>query len=249
MSRHKSLREFPLPLFCHRHPRVLATLEHVADVMVQRLCIYSSRGSRRGNVRTLLNIFTVFLLSGLWHGAKMHFVAWGIYWGILMVAYRIIGTRKTETAVRSYSMPFTLFVTAIGWGLFVSPSIMEAASIIARCALPLAVSAVLATGMIIAWRKFGARLRLMTRWGFAVLAATAVFTSLAYEPASIFVARNYIWAFIAIMFALEWRSRRHDFPMERMPQSGWMRYGLYWLCIILVLTSGYSEMPFIYFQF
>ncbi len=206
-------------------------------------------GSRRGNVRTFLNIFTVFLLSGLWHGAKMHFVAWGIYWGILMVAYRIIGTRKTETAVRSYSIPVTLFVTAIGWVLFVSPSIMEAASIIARCALPLAVSAVLATGMIIAWRKFGARLRLMTRWGFAVLAATAVFTSLAYEPASIFVARNYIWAFIAIMFALEWRARRLYFPMERMPQSGWMRYGLYWLCIILVLTSGYSEMPFIYFQF
>ena len=34
-------------------------------------------GNRRGKVRTLVNLFIVFLVTGLWHGANWQFVAWG----------------------------------------------------------------------------------------------------------------------------------------------------------------------------
>lgn len=42
-------------------------------------------GSRKGKVRTLFNIFMVFFLSGLWHGANWTYVAWGTMQGLLVV--------------------------------------------------------------------------------------------------------------------------------------------------------------------
>jgi D-alanyl-lipoteichoic acid acyltransferase DltB (MBOAT superfamily) len=42
-------------------------------------------GNRVGGIRALFNVFVVAALSGLWHGAAWHFVAWGVYHGVLMV--------------------------------------------------------------------------------------------------------------------------------------------------------------------
>lgn len=43
-------------------------------------------GSRRGNVRTYINLFLVFAVSGLWHGASWNYVIWGMLHGILVVS-------------------------------------------------------------------------------------------------------------------------------------------------------------------
>ena len=45
-------------------------------------------GNRRGKARALINVFVVFLVSGLWHGANWTFVLWGALHGV----YQIIGT-------------------------------------------------------------------------------------------------------------------------------------------------------------
>nr|MCR4990941.1 MBOAT family protein [Lachnospiraceae bacterium] len=42
-------------------------------------------GSRKGRVRTLINIFLVFFLSGIWHGANWTYIAWGTMQGLLVV--------------------------------------------------------------------------------------------------------------------------------------------------------------------
>ncbi len=42
-------------------------------------------GSRRGKVRMLLNVFIVFMLSGLWHGAAWTYVVWGICTGLIVI--------------------------------------------------------------------------------------------------------------------------------------------------------------------
>lgn len=46
-------------------------------------------GSRKGKVRKYINIFIVFTVSGLWHGAAWHFVAWGVLHGIFRIAGEI----------------------------------------------------------------------------------------------------------------------------------------------------------------
>ena len=46
-------------------------------------------GNRKGLARTCVNLFLVFLAAGLWHGASMNFICWGVYYGILIVAERL----------------------------------------------------------------------------------------------------------------------------------------------------------------
>lgn len=45
-------------------------------------------GNRNGELRTYSNLFTVFLIGGLWHGASWMFIAWGALHGIAIVAHR-----------------------------------------------------------------------------------------------------------------------------------------------------------------
>lgn len=42
-------------------------------------------GSRKGRIRTLFNVFMVFLLSGIWHGAGWTYITWGVIQGFLVV--------------------------------------------------------------------------------------------------------------------------------------------------------------------
>ncbi len=42
-------------------------------------------GNRKGTIRTLLNLFIVWVITGLWHGANWNFIIWGIFIWILIV--------------------------------------------------------------------------------------------------------------------------------------------------------------------
>ncbi len=42
-------------------------------------------GSRKGKIRTLINVLVVFILSGLWHGAGWTYICWGLMQGLLVV--------------------------------------------------------------------------------------------------------------------------------------------------------------------
>lgn len=51
-------------------------------------------GSRKGRIRTYINLVLTFLVSGIWHGAGLRFVAWGM----LHAVYQIVGelTRNVQ---------------------------------------------------------------------------------------------------------------------------------------------------------
>ncbi len=42
-------------------------------------------GSRVGNIRRYLNIFIVWMVTGLWHGASWNFILWGLYFAIFLI--------------------------------------------------------------------------------------------------------------------------------------------------------------------
>ncbi|MBI4695711.1 MAG: MBOAT family protein [Gammaproteobacteria bacterium] len=72
-------------------------------------------GARRGGVRHALNLLVVFLLSGLWHGAAGHFVLWGAYHGVLVVAAKRLPALRVPTAIGTAA---TLLAVTFGWALF-----------------------------------------------------------------------------------------------------------------------------------
>ncbi|NLB79452.1 MAG: MBOAT family protein, partial [Clostridiaceae bacterium] len=51
-------------------------------------------GSKKGYLRTLLNLFIIFVVSGLWHGASWTFIIWGALNGAAIVIEKILGVGK-----------------------------------------------------------------------------------------------------------------------------------------------------------
>lgn len=94
-------------------------------------------GSRCGRLRTVRNVFAVFLLSGLWHGANWTFVAWGAYHAILRVPDVLMGRRdaehkdmtRTERLLRRLAV-FALVM--VGFIVFRSATIADAGHYVAR---------------------------------------------------------------------------------------------------------------------
>lgn len=82
-------------------------------------------GSRKGNVRTYVNLFIIFFVSGIWHGAGWTFVIWGIMHGVASVIYRFWKTFNIELPkIAAWFITF-LFVH-IAWVFFRSPDLTTA---------------------------------------------------------------------------------------------------------------------------
>ncbi len=80
-------------------------------------------GNRKGRVRTMLNRFTIFFLTGLWHGAAFNFILWGLGHGFLMTIERLAGKKDSETNkiplfFSAAKRIFTLLEVALLWVLF-----------------------------------------------------------------------------------------------------------------------------------
>ena len=80
-------------------------------------------GNRQGSLRTYANLFIVFAICGLWHGAAWTFVVWGMYQGVLLIAERMLKNRFGFEPSGMTGIATTFFLTILGWVLFRSESI------------------------------------------------------------------------------------------------------------------------------
>ena len=83
-------------------------------------------GSRKGMPRTILNLFIVWFLTGLWHGANITFVAWGMMYFVLIVAEKLMGFEKKNSNLKSIRWLYTMVFVIIGWVIFRSESMSAA---------------------------------------------------------------------------------------------------------------------------
>ena len=80
-------------------------------------------GNRKGEKRQVFNLFVVFLLTGIWHGANFTFIIWGLYHFVFNAAEKLFldkALKKVPNIIRSF---LTFFVVVIGWVFFFSDSI------------------------------------------------------------------------------------------------------------------------------
>lgn len=87
-------------------------------------------GNRKGKVRTVLNRWIVFLLTGLWHGANWTFVLWGFFHGFFLFIEEIIP--QIQKIPKIFLRLYTMLVVVIGFVLFRADTISEAALFIAK---------------------------------------------------------------------------------------------------------------------
>jgi alginate O-acetyltransferase complex protein AlgI len=83
-------------------------------------------GNREGSWRTYRNLFTVFLLCGLWHGAGWPFVAWGLWHGGWLVIERAYREHRGPLPTGPAMWAGTLLLVMLGWVLFRSPTLGDA---------------------------------------------------------------------------------------------------------------------------
>jgi len=100
-------------------------------------------GNRRGRLRTASNIFIVFLVSGLWHGANWTFVVWGALHGIYYIVYtQLLPSSGQETAesnpnltgrvTRLLGALATFHLVLLAWVFFRADSVSTAFSILRK---------------------------------------------------------------------------------------------------------------------
>ena len=185
-------------------------------------------GSRCSKARHLLNIMIVFAVSGLWHGAALTFVAWGLLNGLYQVVSQLLRpvrnkffslchVNEDSKILHVFRVIFTFFLTNIAWVLFRANSLSDAAWI------------------------FGSLLRLPAG-GFSL---GGLGVSL---PTLLMLAALSVWLFTA-----DWFIHERRLP-ERINGRLVLRYGVYFLIIVCILIFGsygvgYDPQDFVYFQF
>lgn len=75
-------------------------------------------GSRKGIARTFLNIFIVWFLTGLWHGATINFTLWGLYFCFFLIMEKTWLLKFLDKIPRVFSHIYALVVVYFGWLLF-----------------------------------------------------------------------------------------------------------------------------------
>ena len=92
-------------------------------------------GNRKGRFRTYVNLIIVFFLTGLWHGADLSFIVWGLYHCFFSIIERA-GFRNILSKNKTISVIYSFFVVNIGWVLFRANDTMTGLRYIARMMFP-----------------------------------------------------------------------------------------------------------------
>lgn len=81
--------------------------------------LYFSLGGNRGSaVRTYVNLCLCFLLSGLWHGASVMFILWGVYHGVFMICDKLFWLKASQRLPRIVNVALTFVFVTLGWIIF-----------------------------------------------------------------------------------------------------------------------------------
>lgn len=181
-------------------------------------------GSRVSRIKVVRNTFIVFLVSGLWHGARTTFVVWGLYHAILFLPLIILNSRRQPIEADShhiiptlrelFQMAKTFVLVVIGFVIFRSDYMVNALSYI--------------RAMVLDWRCLC--------------------------PAPLPNGAGAVPIAIALLVVVDWLGRDYEHPLQILAnRPAWLRWLCYALLLPGIIygfsISYYQPSQFIYFQF
>lgn len=100
-------------------------------------------GNRRGTLAKYVNLMITFFVSGVWHGASLNFIAWGLLHGAYQIAgdltysirekiYKAVGIAKNSLVYMTVKRVGTFVLVCIGWILFRASSLSAGIDMIRR---------------------------------------------------------------------------------------------------------------------
>ena len=86
--------------------------------------VYIPLGGNRCSVsRNIFNLMVVWVLTGMWHGAAWNFIAWGVYYGVILVMEKYVWGASLDMLPNPMRHIYTGIMVLVGWVLFFSPSL------------------------------------------------------------------------------------------------------------------------------
>ena len=196
---------------------------HISLMSWFRDYVYIPLGGNQGSkLRTIINVFVVFLLSGMWHGANWTFIVWGLYHAALFLPTVLMGRKsQSDIVTKGRILPslkemgqmfFTFCLVLFGWILFRSESISD----------------------------FVQYCEEMCQMG-TLRACYRLFIQSDIWPKMVF---------IIIMLVVEWlqRDKEHGLVLDKM--KPWLRWVICFMIVLMISCFTDNEIgSFIYFQF
>ena len=215
------MRNFNFPYFSRSIPEFWRRW-HISFITWFRDYVYFPLGgSRCSKWKNFRNIYIVWALSGLWHGANWTYVIWMLLHATLLIIYNLLGIN-------------TKYKNVVAYGRYL-PNVKEALQMALTFFL-FVISLVLP------------RAESMTQ---AVGYFTAMFTNKFFD-ASMLYGKDCIY-FVLILLFIEWlqRDKQHalQFTNKKPFNHRLVRWGIYYLILIVITRYAGSSQTFFYFQF
>lgn len=177
-------------------------------------------GNRRGPWRQAFNLLAVWALTGLWHGAGSTFVAWGLYYGVLLILEKFVWGGLLRRLPKAVGHAYTLLCVLVGWVIFRAPSLPDA------------------------WMRLGAMFRPAFSFEDAQVWARYLFNYRAAWIAAVVGCTPLLCSLWGKIKA-RWASPRVRAWQEAAQYAATL--ALFALCVVYLYAQTYN--PFIYFQF
>ena len=85
-------------------------------------------GNRKGGLLQVRNILVVWLLTGIWHGASVNFLLWGIYFGLLLLLEKFVLMKYLKKLPSLLQCAYAFLLVLLGWVLFAFEDMGSSAS-------------------------------------------------------------------------------------------------------------------------
>lgn len=214
-------RNFDFPYFSRSIPEFWRRWHISLTTWFRDYIYFPLGGSRCEKWRIVRNIFIVWVIIGLWHGADWTFVCWGLYHAVLLVVYNLPGVN-------------TKYDSAIACGRFISG---------AKVALQMLLTFFL---VVIGWVLFRAE-----TIGQAVGYLSAMFTNQFFDSSMLCGMKFLRFGLIIILVEWFQRDKRHVLQFSNMRPFNYrfVRWTVYYICIYVIAKYAGVSQTFIYFQF
>lgn len=215
------MRNFNFPYFSRSIPEFWRRWHISLTTWFRDYIYFPLGGSHCDKWKVIRNVYIVWAVSGLWHGANWTFVCWGLYHATLLAIYNLLGikTKYKEPVAAGKCLPsiketgqlvLTFFLTVVGWIIFRAENITQAYNCICRM-------------------------------------FTNPFDDFAIQHGK----RSLIYVAIFVVIEWLQRDKQHalQFPNCKPFQYTWVRWIIYYALLVLMLQNISTGQTFIYFQF
>lgn len=215
------MRNFNFPYFSRSIPEFWRRWHISLTTWFRDYIYFPLGGSRCSMWKTIRNVFIVWGVSGLWHGANWTFVCWGLYHASLLSIYNLLGIKKKDKKDVASGRYF--------------PSFKELCQIMVTFCLA-----------VIGWIIF--RAESMSQ---AIDYFSSMFTNKFYDLSMIHGVAFMGFGFLLLFVEWLQRDKQHALQFSNRKPFNYriVRWGIYYFIVFLIAKYSGESQTFIYFQF